>query len=157
MLSDHLPAAIPAKEYSVPMDVQLILHVDAKKQRKHVKQILLDRGTHFGYRIDRKLRFNDSFFAQAFEKSVEIRNSMTHGMPFFAIDVPRDVVDLMTRSSLWITDDDAWKTIVAAFLPGTTAYAQQIREAVAKRRAEGLRWIVLYVVKEDRVQILSLV
>lgn len=42
------PAAIPAsfsgKDTSGGSDVQLLLPVDTKKQRKQVKQILLDRG-----------------------------------------------------------------------------------------------------------------
>jgi translation initiation factor 2-alpha kinase 4 len=43
------PSAIPAssgsKDTSGGGDVQLLLPVDTKKQRKQVKQILLDKGT----------------------------------------------------------------------------------------------------------------
>lgn len=78
-------------------------------------------------------------------------------MQFIAMDVPPTVLELMTRSPAWITDDDAWKVIAAMFPLGNPAYAQQLRETIAGKKAEGMTWVLLYAVKEDRVQLLSLV
>ncbi|KAF8655998.1 hypothetical protein AX16_002818 [Volvariella volvacea WC 439] len=125
----------PSKELPPSSDVQLLLPVDLKKQRKHVKQIFLDR---------------------AYEKAVEIKSAMNHGVQFLAIDVPATVLEHMTRSSHWITDDDAWKPIFSFFPPGNSAYAQQLREGIARKKSEGVSWILLFSVREDRVQLLSL-
>ena len=73
-----------------------------------------------------------------------------------AIDVPPAIFDLMTRSNTWITDDDAWKAIATGFPTAHAAYAQQIRDAVVKRKADGLRFILLFAVREEKVQLLSL-
>lgn len=39
-----IPASFGAKDASGGGDVQLLLPLDTKKQRKHVKQILFDKG-----------------------------------------------------------------------------------------------------------------
>lgn len=62
----------------------------------------------------------------------------------------------MTRSSAWITDEDAWKLIVSSFPAQHTAYAQQVREAAVKRKAEGHPYILLFAVREERVQLVTL-
>lgn len=63
------PSAIPAsfggKDTSGGGDVQLLLPLDTKKQRKQVKQILLDRGMHvnlarIGHISGRLIISNDS-------------------------------------------------------------------------------------------------
>ncbi|CAK5281348.1 unnamed protein product [Mycena citricolor] len=125
-------AAAPVVEKS---GVQLLLPpVDVKKQRKHVKQLFMDR---------------------AFETGVEIESGVHDGMPILAIDVPPAAFDAMTRSSAWVAqDDEAWKA-VAGMLP-QWAYAQQIRDAVAKRRSEGFKYMLLFAVREERVQLLKL-
>lgn len=87
---------------------------------------------------------------------MDIRSSMQNGMPTVAVDVSPDLFDVMVRNSNWVTDEEAWKPLAAAFAPQTSAYANQIRDAVAKRKAEGHRYVLLFAVKEDRVQLLDL-
>ena len=72
------------------------------------------------------------------------------------MDVPPLIFDAMTRSGSWITDEEAWKIVLNTFPAQNTAYAQQIREAAAKRRAEGHRFLILFAVREERVQLLAL-
>ena len=72
-----------------------------------------------------------------------------------AIDVPSAVFDTLIRSPVWIHDEDVWKTVVAAMPPLQTAYAVQLREAVAKKKAEGHPYVVLYAIREERIQILG--
>jgi len=45
VVSPTIPHAVSTKDLSVFSDVHLILPTDTKKQRKHVKQLFLDRGT----------------------------------------------------------------------------------------------------------------
>lgn len=87
---------------------------------------------------------------------MEIKSAVQSGMPMVAVDVPIAVFEAMTKSSAWVTDEEAWKTIATGFLAQHSAYAWQIREAAAKRKAEGHRWILLFAVREERVQILTL-
>ncbi|KAK2467467.1 hypothetical protein APHAL10511_000322 [Amanita phalloides] len=133
--SDGTSSTISAKEMVPPSsDVQLLLPFDTKKQRKHVKQLFLDR---------------------AFETGVQLKNSVQSGLPILAVDVPAAVFDAM-RSGSWTTDEDAWKNVLNHFPSQNTTYAQQVRDAVAKRRAEGHRFMILFAVKEERVQLLML-
>jgi translation initiation factor 2-alpha kinase 4 len=78
-------------------------------------------------------------------------------MPLLGIDVPTPVFDAMTTNTLWMTEEDQWKTILAEFPTQSSAYAHQIREAVIKRKSDGHRFIFLFAVKEDRTQLLTLV
>jgi translation initiation factor 2-alpha kinase 4 len=64
--------------------------------------------------------------------------------------------DAMVKSPAWITDEEAWKAIAAMFPPGHSAYAQSVREAAARRKAEGHAYILLHSVREDRAQLLAI-
>ncbi|KAF7297638.1 hypothetical protein MKEN_01386800 [Mycena kentingensis (nom. inval.)] len=128
--------AAPNKEAAPDSGVQLILPVDMKKQRKQVKHIFMER---------------------AFETGREIEASVQAGMPILAIDVPPSAFEAMTRSETWLTDEEAWKTLAGASFPNQQwAYAQQVREAVLKRKAEGHAYILVFAVREERMQLLKL-
>lgn len=92
----------------------------------------------------------------AFQTGVQIKSAVQSGLPTLAIDVPPVAFDCMTRNSAWVTEEDAWKTILAAFSNQHVSYAQQIREAAAKRKAEGCHYLLLFAVREERVQLLTL-
>ncbi|KAJ7432513.1 kinase-like domain-containing protein [Mycena galericulata] len=126
---------VPSKETAAASAVQLILPVDIKKQRKQVKQLFMDR---------------------AFETGLEIESGVQAGMPILAVDVLPAVFDAMIKSSTWLADEDVWKTLASAFPVQQWAYAQQVREAVVKRKAEGHRYILLFAVREERIQLLKL-
>ncbi|KAG0696775.1 hypothetical protein DFH29DRAFT_949716 [Suillus ampliporus] len=131
---DALPVPVLSKDASAS-EVQLLLPVDTKKQRKHVKQILLDR---------------------AYEKAEHLKMAMQNGLPTLAVDVPNAVFDTLSKNASWITDEEAWKGIAASMPTVHMAYAQQIREAAAKRKAEGFPYLLLYATREERMQILTL-
>ncbi|KAI5992946.1 kinase-like domain-containing protein [Pisolithus albus] len=115
-------------------DVHLVLPVDTKKQRKHVR-ILLDK---------------------AYEKSAELRDAVQNDISTIVIDVPTPVFDALVRNSNWIHDDEAWRAIVAPMPSLQSAYSHQIREAVARRKADGHPFVILYAAREERMQLLSL-
>ena len=87
---------------------------------------------------------------------MQIKSTVQSGLPTLAIDVPPAVFDCITKNSAWINEEDAWKPILAAFSNQQAAYALQIREAVARRKAEGCHYVLLFAVREERVQLLSL-
>ncbi|KAG2338792.1 hypothetical protein BDR05DRAFT_984599 [Suillus weaverae] len=131
---DTLTVPVPPKDASAP-EVQLILPVDAKKQKKHVKQILLDR---------------------AYERAGHLKTAVQNGLPMLVVDVPNAVFDTLMKNASWITDEETWKGITASMPTVHMAYAQQIREAAAKRKAEGFPYLLLYATREERMQILTL-
>lgn len=92
----------------------------------------------------------------AFEMGVQLKTAVQTGMPILAVDVSGALFDSMTKSGAWINDDDAWRTMLLGFPPQHTVYAQQIREAAAKRKAEGHHFILLCAVREERVQLITL-
>ncbi|KAJ7163895.1 kinase-like domain-containing protein [Mycena crocata] len=124
-----------SKETTGASSVQLLLPVDIKKQRKQVKQLFMDR---------------------AYETTVEIESGVNAGMPTLAVDVLPAVFDAMIKTSAWLTDEEIWKALAAAFPAQQWTYAQQIREAVVKRKTEGHAYILLFAVREERVQLLKL-
>ncbi|KIL60768.1 hypothetical protein M378DRAFT_906708 [Amanita muscaria Koide BX008] len=131
----NIPTKSTKEAPTTSSDLQLILPVDTKKQRKHVKQLFMDR---------------------AYETSIQLKNSIQNGLPTLAVDVPPTVFEAMVRNSSWITDEEAWKAMLSLFPPQSTAYAQQIREAAAKKRAESHRFLILFAVRDEKVQLLSL-
>ena len=64
--------------------------------------------------------------------------------------------DALTRGTAWLSDENAWKALLAQFPPSQASYANQIREAVLRRRADGCRFLILFAVKEERPFLLSL-
>lgn len=136
-ISDSTTSVSAPKETLNTADsIQLVLPGDAKKQRKQTKQMFLDR---------------------AFEFGVELKNSMLQsGMPTLGVDVPPQVFEEMSKNANWATDDEAWKNIVAGFSTQHVPYAHQIREAVVKRKVDGLKFLILFAVREERASLLTL-
>jgi translation initiation factor 2-alpha kinase 4 len=116
-------------------DVQLLLPGDLKKQRRQTKQIFLDR---------------------AFDGAARVKAAAVAGLPVLALDVPATLFDALVRSAAWVSDDEAWRPLVGAFPVGQGAYAQQIRDAAARRRAEGHAFLLLSAVRDERVGLLTL-
>lgn len=71
-------------------------------------------------------------------------------VPVVAVDVSDSVFDQMTKSTAWLTDENAWKALVAYFPTSQSSYAHQIREAVLRRKADGCKFLILFAVKEER-------
>jgi eukaryotic translation initiation factor 2-alpha kinase 4 len=91
----------------------------------------------------------------AYGATVQVQNAFQAGMPILAVDVLPVIFDAMTKNSVWITDDEAWKLLLSSFPSSQIAYASQIREAAAKYKAEH-PYILLFAVREERVQLLAL-
>lgn len=92
----------------------------------------------------------------AYERNIELKTAVQNGVPMIVIDVPSTVFDSLVKSSNWIHDDEAWKTIVASMPALQSAYSNQVREAVIKRKSEGHPFVMLYATREERMQLLSL-
>ncbi|KAI5119391.1 hypothetical protein M0805_005934 [Coniferiporia weirii] len=137
--SDVAPSSmIPTKDNGSNVDLQLILPGEGtslKKQRRTTKQLFLER---------------------AYEKRVRLRSALQSATsPMLAIDVPPGVFDALARSDAWVTDDDVWRSIVPGFPTQHMTYANQIRDAVARRKSDGAEFLILFAVKEERVALLS--
>ncbi|KAJ8457370.1 hypothetical protein ONZ45_g18339 [Pleurotus djamor] len=136
--SDFTQNPAPIKDAASSSDLHMLLPGDAKKM-KSVKNMYIDR---------------------AFETGVQIKNSFQNGMPMLGVDVPPHTFDAMTRSSTWITDDEAWKPIVTEFSASGAGYSysyiQQIREQVRQRKAEAHPFLMLYSARDERVQLVKL-
>lgn len=92
-------------------------------------------------------------FRTAFESAEHVRKSFLkpEGMPTIVVDVLPEIFDRMIRHSSWVTDDEAWKVVCnGVALPST------IREVVTKRKSEGWHFVLLYLKREDRIQLLQL-
>ncbi|TFK47428.1 Serine/threonine-protein kinase [Heliocybe sulcata] len=124
-----------AKENSSASDIQLLLPGETKKQLKRSKQMFMDR---------------------AFDTASELKSSIQTGLPVIAVDVPSLVFEALVRDASWVTDEDTWKAILAGLPSQHSGYGNQIRDAVARRKAEGRRFVLLFAVREERLQVLDL-
>ena len=79
-------------------------------------------------------------------------------MATLAIDLPSNVFEELSKNANWITDEEAWKTILAPLPAQYVAYANQIREAVSRKKADGdgHKYLLLFAVKDERVSLLTL-
>ncbi|EKM52933.1 uncharacterized protein PHACADRAFT_259100 [Phanerochaete carnosa HHB-10118-sp] len=128
--------AVAASKEATGPEVQLLLQGDAKKQRKQTKQMYMDR---------------------AFEFGVDLKNAMAQSnVPIVAVDVSDSLFDQMTKSTMWLSDENAWKALVAQFPTSQSSYAHQIREAVLRRKADGCKFLILFAVKEERPFLINL-
>ncbi|KAF9065023.1 kinase-like domain-containing protein [Rhodocollybia butyracea] len=116
-------------------DVQLCLPQETKKQRRQVKQMFLDRA--YDVSSDLKATFQSP-----------------SGMPVVAVDISSSLFDALIRNSLWLVDEEVWKSLVGEF--SSAGYAQQVREAIAKKKSEANCWLLLVSVKDERVGLLNL-
>lgn len=132
--SPTIPHVISGKDTFVSSDVQLVLPTDTRRQKKF-KQVFLDR---------------------AFETSSELKSAIQGGLPTLAVDVPPNVFDNITRNPSWISEEEAWKTVLTTFPTTMTAYAQQIRDAASRLKAEGYHFLLIFAVREGRIQVLKL-
>ncbi|TDL16229.1 Serine/threonine-protein kinase [Rickenella mellea] len=134
-VSDSSQSAPIPKENSSALDVQLLLAGDAKKQRKLTKQLLYDK---------------------AYEMASRVKSAMqTGGLPLIAVDVSTTTFESLTKNDSWVTDDEAWRPIAAGFPTPHAAYANIVREAVAKRKEDGCKFVLLFAVREERVALLA--
>lgn len=150
------PSAV--KESSNTVDIQMVLPGEGtnfKKQRKTTKQIFFDRGK--GSLLTIFFAILNLLICAAYEKHMRLKSAMQSGsVPTIAIDVPPAVFDSISRSDAWLTDDEAWRTILPAFPTQHMGYANQIRETILRKSDEGAEMIVLFSVKEERVGLLTL-
>ncbi|EIN05395.1 Serine/threonine-protein kinase [Punctularia strigosozonata HHB-11173 SS5] len=116
-------------------DVQLLLPMEVKKQRKTTKHMFTER---------------------AFDVATEVKTSIQNGITTLAVDVPSSVFDIMTRNAAWLTDEDVWRSLLAAFPIPQPGYAQQVRQAALNRKADGQRYLLLVSVRDERVGLLTL-
>ena len=87
---------------------------------------------------------------------MQIKSAVQSGMPMLAVDVPTSLFEAMTKSTIWITDDEVWRAIIGSFAPSHSAYAWQVREAVGKKKTDGYQFLLLFAVREERVHLLTL-
>ena len=78
-------------------------------------------------------------------------------MPIIGVDVSPTVFEEMSKNTDWVSDEDAWKNLLAAFPTSHVSYAHQVRDSVIKRKMEGAKFIALYAVREERASLLHFV
>ncbi|KAG7085469.1 hypothetical protein E1B28_003030 [Marasmius oreades] len=138
-------AVVGPPNYNNPgsSDLQLILPTDMKKRGKQVKSLFLDRA------YDTVMQLRAAFVRQPAGTS----SGQGPGVPVIALDVSPSLFNSLTASAGWATDEEAFKALQGEFI--TSAYAQQVREAVARKIADGCSWVLFFVVKDERVGVLK--
>lgn len=92
---------------------------------------------------------------------MRVKSALQSGnAPMLAIDVPPSVFDALSRNDQWVTDDEVWRALIAELPTLQLGYANQVREAVEKKRNEfvsgtGCEFLLLFAVKEERAALLT--
>ncbi|KZO91507.1 kinase-like protein [Calocera viscosa TUFC12733] len=124
------------------MDLQLIVPEDEKQHQKFEKnQGKGDKGQ------SKKRRAKEIYRDKAEKLYSEIQRAEQGGVPVIAIAVSSTVFSRLIADINWVTDDEAWRTVLPVF--DTATYANQIRDAISLKRADGHRFLWLLSVREE--------
>lgn len=108
-----------------------------------------------GHRKQRKQSKN-IFLEKAQELQNAVRQACSSGIQILAVDVPPSAFNAMTSGIAWLSDDDAWKTVLAAFPKEQAAHAAQVREEFLAKKNMGHKLVLLLSVRDDRVFLFNL-
>ncbi|TFK91310.1 Serine/threonine-protein kinase [Polyporus arcularius HHB13444] len=120
--------AVPSAETIV------VLPNDLKKQRKGTKGLYSNK---------------------AYDSAAALKNALST-VRTIAVEVSTAVFDEMAKNTNWLTSEDALRTISAGLPTQHAGYAQQIRDAVLRQKADGHRYVLLYGIRQDRIALLTL-
>ncbi|ELU43948.1 anticodon binding domain-containing protein [Rhizoctonia solani AG-1 IA] len=98
-----------------------------RKQRKQSKNIFLEKGA--------------THIAQELQNAV--RQACSTGIQILAVDAPTSAFNALTAGTSWLSDDDAWKTVLTAFPKEQTAHAANVREEFLAKKAQGHKLLLL--------------
>ncbi|KAG8745969.1 hypothetical protein FRC10_006532 [Ceratobasidium sp. 414] len=108
-----------------------------------------------GHRKQRKQSKN-IFLEKAQDLQNAVREASSAGIQVLAADIPPTAFNAMTSGTAWLSDEDAWKTVLAAFPKDQTSHAVQVREEFVKKKAQGHKLLLLLSVRDDRVFLFTL-
>ncbi|KAF8682663.1 Anticodon binding domain of tRNAs [Rhizoctonia solani] len=109
-----------------------------RKQRKQSKNIFLEKG------------------APPQELQNAVRQACSTGIQILAVDAPTSAFNALTAGTSWLSDDDAWKTVLTAFPKEQTAHAANVREEFLAKKAQGHKLLLLLSVRDERAFLFSL-
>lgn len=114
--------------------------------------MFFERGAYFlgGHRVS-------VFYAcSAYENIHRLKSSMQSGsIPMVAIDAPPAVFEAMSKNDKWVDDDEAWRTIAQGFPTQHSGYGSQVRDMVARKKEEGVQFLFLFAVKEEKMALIN--
>ncbi|GJJ13244.1 hypothetical protein Clacol_007495 [Clathrus columnatus] len=146
--SGHSFVSTTAKEQTSNDDVQLVLLQDAhrkvKKPPKGVKDAMNPAKEKAS---DQVTSFNQS-----------LRQSFNQGLPIVAADIPAGAFNAMISdaNATWLANEEAWKMVLMAMPEIAPGRASAIRDAVAKKKEEGRRQLILFNLTDERAFIFNL-
>ncbi|KAG9101505.1 hypothetical protein FRC06_002969, partial [Ceratobasidium sp. 370] len=108
-----------------------------------------------GHRKQRKQSKN-IFLEKAQDLQSAVREASSAGIQILAADIPPTAFNAMTSGTAWLSDEDAWKVVLAAFPKDQASHAAQVREEFVKKKAQGHRLLLLLSVRDDRVFLFTL-
>ena len=129
-------------------DVQLVLLQDANRKVKKPPKGIKD--------ATNPAKEKASDLVHGFNSS--LRQSFQQGLPIVAVDIPALAFNAMTNDANagWLTNDDAWKVVLAAMPHIPNARAVAIKEAVFKKKEEGKKHVLLLHVHDERAFLFTL-
>ncbi|KAG9128480.1 hypothetical protein FRC07_009703 [Ceratobasidium sp. 392] len=108
-----------------------------------------------GHRKQRKQSKN-IFLEKAQDLQNAVREASSAGIQVLAADIPPTAFNAMTSGIAWLSDEDAWKAVLAAFPKDQAGHATQVREEFVKKKAQGHKLLLLLSVRDERVFLFTL-
>ncbi|KAG8734893.1 hypothetical protein FRC12_018300 [Ceratobasidium sp. 428] len=108
-----------------------------------------------GHRKQRKQSKN-IFLEKAQDLQNVIREASSAGIQILAADIPPTAFNAMTSGIAWLSDEDAWKTVLTAFPKDQASHATQVREEFVKKKGQGHKLLLLLSVRDERVFLFTL-
>lgn len=141
------------KEAAPVSDAIVVLPNDSnKKTRKGTRGLYGNKGgsTYSGSKIPHADQYMIAF------DSANALKSVMPGLRTVAVEVTAAVFDEMAKNANWISSEEALRAIAGGLPPHQSGYAQQIRDAILRLKADGQRYVLLYGIRQDRIALLTL-
>lgn len=99
--------------------------------------------------------------------AVDFASTTRSPLPIIAVDLPASLLCSLALDHTWLTEDEAWRLVLAGVANADRRYAETVREAVRTRASGGGSagvagssggngWVWLFSVRETRVSGFSL-
>ncbi|ORX40873.1 kinase-like domain-containing protein [Kockovaella imperatae] len=88
-----------------------------------------------------------------YDKASEFAESTRSTLPIVGVDLAPSILAQMALESSWLSDEEAWRTLLAPFSTADRRYVESIRDAIVdiKSKSEGDGWLWLFGVRDNKV------
>nr|XP_019050908.1 PEK/GCN2 protein kinase [Kwoniella bestiolae CBS 10118]OCF29838.1 PEK/GCN2 protein kinase [Kwoniella bestiolae CBS 10118] len=136
----RIDASYASAEGSIPSAQAAAMSVEPKQAEVDIKLLLPPEPMSSKGTKGRPVRkFRHGTKSVYYEKASDFALQTHSTLPILGVDLPPPMLCQMTLDTTWITDDEAWRSLLAkeGISTGDRRYAETVRDAVKERKSGG--------------------